>query len=286
VRTAPPELLVLGGIGSVQFGSAFADTLFPQAGPAGVVLLRLLLSAAVLLAITRPTVRGRSRADLRAAVAFGLVLAGMNWSFYEALGRLPLGVAVTIEFIGPLVLAVATSRRVLDLVWAALAAGGVVLLAVRGGHHGVHAAGVVLALVAAACWAGSILMSQRVGAVFAQLDGLAIALGVGTFLVIPAGIVEGGDALLRPSVVAGGLGVALLSSLIPYSLELTALRRLTAYRFGLLMSLEPAVAALAGVIVLGEALTTVLAVALVMVVAASVGTTLTSRRTLPPQPEA
>jgi inner membrane transporter RhtA len=285
VRTAPPELLVLGGIGSVQFGAAFADKLFSQAGPGGVVLLRLLLSGAILLAIARPSLRRRGRADLVAAVTFGAVLAGMNWSFYEALDRLPLGVAVTIEFTGPLVVAVVGSRRFLDLLWVALAAGGVILLALRGGHHGVHATGVLLALVAAACWAAYILLSQRVGAAFAQLDGLAIALGVGALLVVPVGVVQGGDALLRPSVLAGGLGVALLSSLIPYSLEITALRRLSAYRFGLLMSLEPAVAALAGVIVLGQAMTAILAIALVMVLAASIGTTLTSRRSVVPEPE-
>jgi inner membrane transporter RhtA len=279
-------VLVLGGIGSVQFGAAFANKLFAQAGPGGVVLLRLALSAALLLAIARPSLRGRSPADVRAAVAFGLVLAGMNWSFYEALDRLPLGVAVTIEFTGPLVVAVAGSRRMLDLVWVGLAAGGVALLALRGGSEGVHIAGVLLALVAAACWAAYILLSQRVGAAFAQLDGLAIALGVGTFLVIPAGVVQGGDALLRPAVLGGGLAVALLSSLIPYSLEIMALRWLSASAFGLLMSLEPAVAALAGVIVLGQPLTMVVAVALVMVVAASVGTTLTARRLVRPQPEA
>jgi inner membrane transporter RhtA len=223
---------------------------------------------------------------MAAAVAFGLVLAAMNWSFYEALNRLPLGVAVTIEFTGPLVVAVAGSRRFLDVIWVALAAGGVVLLALRGGHHGVHTAGVVLALVAAACWASYILLSQRVGATFAQLDGLAIALGVGTFLVLPVGIVQGGSALLRPSVLGGGLGVALLSSLIPYSLEIMALRRLPASRFGLMMSLEPAVAALAGVIVLGQALTAVLAIAVVMVIGASVGNTLMARRLPAPQPEA
>jgi inner membrane transporter RhtA len=271
-------MLVLTGIGSVQFGAAFANKLFPEAGPGGVVLLRLLLSAAILLAFARPRLRGRTRADLTAALTFGLVLGAMNWSFYEALNRLPLGVAVTIEFTGPLLVAVAGSRRALDLLWVALSAGGVVLLALRGGHHGVHAVGgVFLALVAAACWAAYILLSKRVGASFAQLDGLAIALAVGTLVVIPAGVIEGGDALLRPSVLAGGLAVALLSSLIPYSLEITALRRLTAYRFGLLMSLEPAVAALAGVIVLGQPLTAVLAIALVMVVAASVGTTIVSR---------
>lgn len=285
MRPAPPELLVVGGIASVQFGAAFADKLFAQAGPGGVVLLRLALSGAILLAVARPTLRRRSPADVRAALLFGLVLAAMNWSFYEALDRLPLGVAVTIEFTGPLLVAVAGSRRALDAVWVLLAAGGVVLLAVRGGQHGVRPAGVVLALVAAGCWASYILLSKRVGAAFDQLDGLAIALGVGALLVIPAGVVEGGAALARPAVLGGGLAVALLSSLIPYSLELTALRTLSAYGFGLLMSLEPAMAALAGVIVLGQSLSAVLAIALVMVVAASVGTTVTARRVEPRPPE-
>jgi inner membrane transporter RhtA len=279
-------MLVLAGIGSVQFGAAFANELFDEAGPAGVVLIRLVLSAAILLAFARPTPRGRTREDLAAVVAFGLVLGAMNWTFYEALHRLPLGVAVTIEFTGPLVVAVAGSRRALDVVWVLLAGAGVVLLALRGGHHGIHAAGVVLALVAATCWALYILLAQRVGRTFAQLDGLAIALAIGTLVALPAGIIEGGDALLRAHVIAGGLGVAVLSSVIPYSLELMALRRLTAYRFGLLMSLEPAVAALAGVIVLGQPLTAILAIALLMVVAASIGNTLTARRLPAPHLEA
>jgi inner membrane transporter RhtA len=275
----PPQLLLFGSIASVQFGSAFADKLFAQAGPGGVVLLRLALSALVLLAISRPSLRGRTRADLGAAIAFGLVLGGMNWSFYEALDRLPLGVAVTIEFVGPLAVAVGGSRRALDLIWVVLAGGGVALLALRGDHHGVSALGVLLALVAGTCWAAYILLSKRVGASFAALDGLAIALGIGTLLVIPAGVVEGGTALGQPGVLAGGLVVALLSSLIPYSLEIVALRRLSASTFGLLMSLEPAVAALAGVIVLSQHLTGVLLVALVMVVTASVGTTIVGRST-------
>lgn len=286
MRPAPPELLVLGGIGSVQFGAAFANELFDEAGPGGVVFLRLLLSAAILLAVARPSLRGHSRADRTAALLFGLVLGAMNWSFYEALHRLPLGVAVTIEFTGPLGVAIAGSRRLLDGLWVILAGGGVVLLALRGGHQGIHVAGVLLALVAAACWAMYILLSQRVGRAFAQLNGLAVALGVGTLVVLPAGITQGGDALLDPHVVGGGLGVALLSSLVPYSLELMALRRLTAYRFGLLMSLEPAMAALAGVIVLGQPLTAVLGVALVLVAAASIGNTLTARRLPQPHLEA
>ena len=275
----PPQLLLFGSIASVQFGSAFADKLFAQAGPGGVVLLRLALSALFLLAISRPSLRGRTRADLGAVIAFGLVLGAMNWSFYEALDRLPLSVAVTIEFVGPLAVAVGGSRRALDLIWVVLAGGGVALLALRGDHHGVSALGVLLALVAGTCWAAYILLSKRVGASFAALDGLAIALGIGTLLVIPAGVVEGGTALGQPGVLAGGLVVALLSSLIPYSLEIVALRRLSASTFGLLMSLEPAVAALAGVIVLSQHLTGVLLVALVMVVTASVGTTIVGRST-------
>lgn len=278
MRLPPPQLLLLGSISSVQFGSAFADTLFDEAGPGGVVLLRLALSGVVLLAVSRPSLRGRTRDDRLAAIAFGLVLASMNWSFYEALNRLPLGVAVTIEFTGPLAVAVAGSRRRLDVLWVALAGGGVALLALRGDHHGISALGVLFALVAATCWAGYILLSKRVGAAFAALDGLAIALAVGTLLVIPAGVVQGGDALLRPEVLAGGVLVAMLSSLIPYSLEIVALRRLSAAAFGLLMSLEPAFAALAGVIVLGQHLTGVLLLALMMVVVASVGTTVTSPR--------
>ena len=231
MRIPPPQLLLLGSIASVQFGSAFADKLFAQARPGGVVLLRLALSGAMLLAISRPRLRGRTRADLRAAIAFGLVLGGMNWSFYEALDRLPLGVAVTIEFLGPLTVAVAGSRRLLDAVWVVLAAGGVGLLALRGDNHDID----------------------------------------------PVGIAQGGTALLHPGVLAGGLAVALLSSLIPYSLEIVALRRLKASTFGLLMSLEPAFAALAGVIVLSQHLTGILLIALVMVVTASVGTTVTGR---------
>ena len=286
MRPLPPELLVLGGIGSVQFGSAFANELFGQAGPAGVVLLRVALAGIILLAIARPSLRGRSRADLATAALFGLVLGTMNWSFYEAIDRLPIGVAVTIEFTGPLAVALAGSRRLLDLVWVALAGGGVVLLALRGGSHGVHATGVVLALCAAACWAAYILLSQRVGAAFDRLDGLALALVVATLVVAPAGVVQGGSTLLRPGILAAGLGVALMSSLIPYSLEIMALRHLSAAAFGLLMSLEPAVAALAGVIVLGQSLSAVLGVAVLMVVAASVGTTLSARRLPRPQPEA
>lgn len=282
----PPHVLLLAAIGSVQFGSAFADTIFPAVGPGGVALLRVSITAVILLAIARPTLRGRSRHELRLVAAYGLTLAAMNWSFYEALDRLPLGVAVTIEFTGPLAVAVAGSRRLLDVGWVLLAGGGVVLLALRGDDSGIRVAGVGLALVAATCWALYIVLTKRVGKSFGALEALALGMAVGTFLVLPVGIVEGGVALLRPGVLAACLGVAMLSSLIPYTLELVALRRMPTAIFGLLMSLEPAVAALAGVIVLGESPTLVLAIAVVMVATASVGATLACRRPVVDQPEA
>jgi inner membrane transporter RhtA len=273
-----PQILVLGGVASVQFGAAFANKLFDQAGPAGVVLMRLAFSAIALLILARPKLRGRTRRDRYIAVAFGLVLAGMNWSFYEALKLLPLGVAVTVEFVGPLAVAVAGSRKLLDVVWVGLAGGGVILLSAGGPHGSLSTRGLLLALLAGTLWACYILLSQRVGAAFSGLDGLAIALAVGSVVLIPAGLAQGGSALLRPSVLAGGLVVALMSSVIPYSLELMALRRLSAAAFGLLMSLEPAVAALAGVLVLSQKLHLRTIVAIGMVVAASVGTTLESQR--------
>jgi inner membrane transporter RhtA len=285
VRPVPPQVLVLGGIASVQFGAAFANKLFSQAGPGGVVLLRLALAAVMLMVAVRPTIRGRTRADYLAVLGYGLILGFMNWSFYEAIDRLPLGVAVTIEFTGPLAVAIGGSRRALDGVWVLLAGGGVVLLALRGDSHDVTALGVVLALTAGALWACYILVSQRVGKTWAQLDGLALALCIGTVVVIPVGVIEGGTALGRPSLLAGGAAIAILSSILPYSFELIALRRLRAAAFGLLMSLEPAVAALAGVVLLGQSLRVVTAIAIVMVVVASVGTTLTSRTPDAPAPE-
>jgi inner membrane transporter RhtA len=285
VRPVPPQVLVLGGIASVQFGAALANKLFAQAGPGGVVLLRLALAAVMLMAIARPAIRGRTRSDYLAVLGYGLILGVMNWSFYEALDRLPLGVAVTIEFTGPLAVAVGGSRRALDGLWVVLAGGGVVLLALRGDHSDISVTGVLLALTAGTCWAGYILISQRVGKTWAQLDGLALALCIGTLVVIPVGIIEGGSALLRPSLIAAGAAIAVLSSLLPYSFELIALRRLRAASFGLLMSLEPAVAALAGVLLLGQPLRLVTTIAIVMVVIASVGTTLTSRSATEPAQE-
>jgi len=262
--------MVLAAAGSLQVGAAFAVTLFDDLGPGGAAFLRLLLAAVVLLALWRPRVRGHSMADLRIAAAFGLALGLMNWSIYEAMDRIPLGVAVTIEFWGPLAVAVVGSRRALDLLWVALAALGIVLLAGPGGG-GIDAGGVALALLAGGCWAAYIGLSARTGQAFPGGTGLAIAMAVGAVVVLPAGIAQGGAALVHPGLLASALVVALASSVLPYSLELEALRRLPGAVFGVLMSLEPAVAALAGLAVLGQALVPREWAAIALVVTASAG---------------
>jgi inner membrane transporter RhtA len=270
----PPWTLVLGGATSIQFGAALAATLFDDLGPAGTSLLRLGFAAVVLVALWRPRPRAHPPADLRLAVAFGLALGGMNLSFYEALHRIPLGIAVTIEFAGPLGVAVALSRRRLDLAWAALAALGILLLA-RPGGGGVSALGLLFVLIAAACWAAYILLNQRAGRVFAGGRGLAMASVVAALVPIGPGLIDGGGALLRPGLLALGVVVALMSSVIPYSLEVEALRRMPANVFGVLMSLEPAIAALAGFAVLGQDLGVRELLAIGLVVVASVGVTRT-----------
>jgi inner membrane transporter RhtA len=262
---------VLLAVGSVQFGAALAKTLFDEAGVGGTVLLRVLFAAVVLAAIWRPRVRGRGAADLWLVAGFGLTLAGMNLAFYASLDRIPLGVAVTFEFVGPLAVAVAGSRRKLDLLWVVLAATGILLLADFGDFGGLDATGVALALVAGGFWAAYILLSARTGRAFPGGSGLALAMIVASVLLAPVGVADAGGSLLDPVVLSLGLAVAMLSSAIPYSLELEALRRLPAGVFGVLMSLEPAVAALAGYVVLGETLGVREVAAIGFVVVASAG---------------
>jgi inner membrane transporter RhtA len=278
----PPVALVLLAVGSVQFGAALAKTLFDEAGAGGTVFLRVLLAAVVLAAIWRPRLSGRRAADLWLVAAFGLTLAGMNLAFYAALDRIPLGVAVTFEFVGPLGVAVAGSRRRLDLLWVVLAAVGILLLADFGDFGGLDSAGVALALLAGAFWAAYILLSARTGKAFPGGSGLALAMIVASALLAPVGIADAGGALLDPLVLALGLAVAMLSSAIPYSLELEALRRLPAGVFGVLMSLEPAVAALAGYVVLGETLGVREVAAIGFVVVASAGAARSASPTSPP----
>jgi inner membrane transporter RhtA len=271
-----PVALVVGAIGSVQLGAAFAFKLFDDLGPAGTVFLRVVFAAVVLVAIARPSLREHDRASLRSMVLFGSALAFMNLSFYEALDRIPLGIAVTIEFVGPLGVAIFTSRRRLDLAWAALAATGIVLLS--GGVGGdLDALGVALALTAGMFWAAYILLSQRVGREFAGAQGLALALVLSSAILLVPGVIGGGSALTQPDLLAVGFMVAMLSSAIPYSLELEALRRLPTGTFGVLMSLEPAVAALIGFVVLDQDLALAETLAIALVVIASAGALSTSQ---------
>ncbi|CAM5644535.1 EamA family transporter [Streptomyces narbonensis] len=265
----PVALVVAGGL-SVQFGSAVAVLLMPRAGALGVVTLRLVLAAVVLLAVCRPTVRGYSKADWGTIVAFGTAMAGMNILFYQAADRIPLGAAVTLEVLGPLILSVVASRRAANLLWAGLALGGVVLLS-GGGFDRLDPVGAAFALAAGAMWAAYIVFSARTGRRFPQADGLALAMAFGAVLSLPLGIAEAGDKLLVPSTVLLGLGVALMSSVLPYTLELLALRRLPAPTFAILMSLEPAIAAAAGFLILSQALSVTDALAIALVIGASMG---------------
>jgi inner membrane transporter RhtA len=269
-------LLVVAGIASTQAGGAVAKTLFGHLGPATAAFLRVAIAAAILLIIWRPRLRRHSRRELALAALFGLALGGMNLSFYEALDRIPLGIAVTIEFWGPLAVAVAGSRRLLDGVWVAFAAVGIVLLA-RGGP-GVNATGVALAFVAGACWAAYIVLSARVGRAFPAGGGLALAMAVGALALAPVALLAGTPRPLAGRFVAAAAGVALLSSVIPYSLELEALRRIEKRVFGILMSLEPAMAALAGLVILGQGLRTRDVVAIALVVVASLGSATSAGR--------
>jgi inner membrane transporter RhtA len=266
----PPTLLVLAAVASVQLGGAFAKTLFDEVGPGGTAFLRVLFAALILAALWRPAVRGLSRAEWQLAVAYGFTLVAMNLTFYEALDRIPLGIAVTFEFVGPLGVAIAGSRRPLDLVWVALAAAGIILLSDFGGAD-LDGLGVALALLAGGFWAAYILLGARVGRVFPGGAGLALAMIVATVPLAPVGVADAGGELLVPWILATGAAVGILSSAIPYALELEALRRLPVGVFGVLMSLEPAVAALAGFVVLDESLATREVAAILLVVAASAG---------------
>ncbi|MER6674581.1 EamA family transporter [Streptomyces sp. NPDC000983] len=265
----PVGLLLAGGV-SVQFGGALAVTLMPRAGALGVVTLRLAVAAVVLLVVCRPRFRGHSRTDWGTVVVFGLTMAAMNGLFYQSVARIPLGPAVTLEVLGPLALSVFASRRAINLLWAGLALVGVFLLG-GGGFGGLDPAGVAFALAAGVMWAAYIVFSARTGRRFPQADGLALAMVVAAVLFLPLGVVESGAKLLDPTTLALGAAVAILSSVLPYTLELLALRRLPASTFAILMTLEPAIAATAGFLILDQALSAYQALAIALVIAASMG---------------
>jgi inner membrane transporter RhtA len=265
-RTA--AALVLASIVSIQVGAAIVTTLFDEVGPGGAVFLRTLFAAAVLMLLWRPALR--PTAGGRDVVALGVLLGVMNLTFYESLDRIPLGIAVTLEFVGPLTVAVLGSRRRRDLVWVALAAAGLALLAPLPGSD-LDAFGCVLALFAGACWGLYILVTARVGRVVPGGGGLALAMSIAAIVTVPFGLVDGGTDMLDGGLIAVAFGVAVLSSVIPYSFELEALRRLPESTFGVLMSLEPAVAATAGFLLIGQDLAAREVVAVALVLAASAG---------------
>lgn len=255
--SVPPTSLVLLAILLMQIGSATAKGLFETVGPSGAVFLRVAVAAALCTAIWRLPARGLPVSDYAVAAVFGLVLGGMNLCFYQALDRIPLGVAVTLEFTGPLAVAIFGSRRVLDLAWGVLAAGGIFLLsplAAFGAGSGppIDPVGAGFALLAGGFWAFYILLGGLVGRSLGSGAGLVLSTCVAAVALAPMGIAGGGAGLLRPEVLMGGLAIALLSTAIPYSLELEALKSIPARVFGVLMSLEPAVAALIGFVVLSE----------------------------------
>ncbi|SHM55068.1 inner membrane transporter RhtA [Cryptosporangium aurantiacum] len=272
--TAEGAGLVLAGVCSLQFGAALAATLFGVLGPLGMVAARL-VGAALALGLAAVVV-GRGRVAVirwRLAAGFGLLTAAMNTCVYLAIDRLPLGAVITIEFLGPLGLALALSRRPRDAGWAVCALVGVVLLG--GGLPHADLVGIVLALIAAGCWAGYIVLNRRLGdADGGGLSGLALSAVIAAVVVGPVGLTAG----FHPAAFALGCLVGVLSSALPYALDLLALRRLSARVFGVLMSLGPAVAALAGWLVLGQALTPVQTLAIAMVVLAGVGVTAAEHR--------
>lgn len=267
---------LLASMVSLCVGSAYAKALFPIAGPAGMTALRNGLSAVLMLALVRPWRQPIGRKEARAAALYGIVLGGMNLSFYAALQRLPLGIAIAIEFIGPLGLAVVSSHRRLDLVWIAFAAVGVAALALPGtGHTAVDPVGVGFALLAALGWASYIVAGRHAGQMLGETRAVALGLCAATLVTAPVGIATAGAVLWTPAVLGTGLLVALLCSAIPYPLEMIGLRRLPRHVFGVVMSLEPAVGALAAWAVLGERLSAGQWLAIGAVVVASCGVTLT-----------
>jgi len=305
----PPSVLVFSGIVSVQAGAGLAGRMFSQLSPAGVTGLRLWWAAVIIAAlagrgvvrIVRLAVADRAWRDLSVAVAFGVVLGVMNFSIYQSFARIPLGVAVTIEFLGPLTVAVASSRRLIDLAWVIMAAGGVLLLTqggttlaagaagpAAGGLLGLstQATGIGFALVAATCWAAYILLSRATGRRFSGSSGLVIAMIVAAVVVIGPAVAQAGGSLLHPAALAEGMAIGLLSSVIPYRFELEALRRIPAGTFGIWMSLEPAVAALVGLILLSEALVVRQWLAIGLVVIACAGAARDSAGRNQPAPDA
>ncbi|HZI12753.1 MAG TPA: threonine/homoserine exporter RhtA [Myxococcus sp.] len=279
-------LTLLVAMASIQAGASLAKRLFPVLGAQGTTALRLLFAAILLLAFWRPWRQRLTRKQGLAVLVYGAVLGGMNLSFYLALERIPLGIAVAVEFTGPLAVALYSTRRPVDFVWALLAVAGILLiLPLAETSQALDWLGVFLALVAGGCWALYILFGQRAGALVHGGTATSLGMVVAALLVVPVGVAHAGRALLDVSLLPFALGVAVLSSALPYSLEMIALKALPARTFGILMSLEPALAALSGLLFLREQLTVTQWVAIGLIILASVGSSSTSKQT-PPVAEA
>lgn len=273
----PPQLLIVAGAVILQTGSAVATRLFDDLGAPGVLALRMGIGAVVLWVAARCWRRPPARSSLGAVVAFGTVLGAMNLFFYLALERIPLGATVALELVGPLAVAVAGSRRLLDLLWVGLAASGVLVLT-NPSTSGLDVVGVLLALAAGACWAGYVLLGSRVAHRVPGASGLAWAMLFSSVWLVPLGVATAGADLVRPDLLAAGAAVALMSSVLPYSLELVALRRVSTAAFGIMLSLQPAVATLAGLVVAGQRPGVVTLAGIGLVVAASLGAVPARRR--------
>jgi inner membrane transporter RhtA len=278
-------LFALGSMSTIQLGAALSHPLFHRLGAAGAVMLRLLLAAAVLCAFVRPSLRGRTARDRLMPIALGATSGLMTLAFYEALSRIPQGIAVAIEFSGPLTVALVASRRWRDALWVALAAGGIALLTL--GHPvggSLNATGVIMAFVAATGWGTYILLTKYVGQTWPGLSGLAISMAVGALVSLPFGLTHFAHRYGDIGTDALGLLLGILVPLAPYVLEMAALRRLPTRVFGVLMSLEPGFGALLGLLIVGQSLAVGGVVAIGLIVAASVGVTLTAPAEEPPVP--
>jgi inner membrane transporter RhtA len=274
----PPVPAVLVAMVSVQGGAALATGMFPALGPIGAVTLRIVFSALILLAVFRPALGALDRPQWQAAIPFGMALGTMNLTFYLAIARIPLGLAVALEFTGPLLVAVLGSRQAKDFLWVGLAGCGIVLLTPWGGSHNVNGAGAMFALLAGACWAIYIVLGRRVYRMFPGGSGVAVGMLFAALTVLPIALASGGLTRLHMPLLLQGVAVAVLSSALPYSLEMIGLRAMPARTFGIFMSMEPAVAALCGLLFLREHLNVHQWVAIALVIAASAGTTLAGEK--------
>jgi inner membrane transporter RhtA len=264
----PAPGLVIGGIVGLQCGAALTTRLFPAVGPAGVVTLRLSIAAVVLVAAWRPGLRW-DRGTWALVAGAGTLIAIHHLSYYEALDRIPLGAATTVEFCGPFLIAAAGSRRAIDALWTCLAAVGVLLLTDSGLR--LSAAGLGFAALAGCCWGGYIVVAKRLAHHVPDGRGLALAVAWGALLSLPYGLAQGGTRLFRPAILATGAAVAILSTVLPYSLQFEALRRLSRRVFSVLTSLEPAVGALTGLLLLNQHLSLLQWLGITAVALASIG---------------